>query len=145
MFGLLDWIKIGSGAVVRAALVLGPAYFYGKSVGKAEVVSELKDDRIGVLKDGKKIDAEVFNRDDAPLCSFLAGASCQTTAKLTEPCDVLVRIDPKPATNRFLIANDRETAQNTARHRSRYQQYRCGEAAGDQSFNLAFHRERWRP
>ena len=58
---------------------------------------------------------------------FLAGAGCQTTAKLTEPCDVLVGIDPKPETNSFLIANDRETAQNIARHRGRFQQYGCGE------------------
>jgi uncharacterized lipoprotein YajG len=54
---------------------------------------------------------------------FLAG--CQTKA-LTSPCDVLVAIAPLPATNTYLIANDRKTAEQIAKHRGRYQQYRCG-------------------
>lgn len=56
---------------------------------------------------------------------FLAAASCQTTA-LTEPCDVLVAINPAPATNSYLVANDRQTAVAIAQHRGRYDQYRCG-------------------
>lgn len=55
---------------------------------------------------------------------FLA-AACQTTA-VTEPCDVLVRIDPAPATNSYLVTHDRSTAVAIARHRGRYQAYRCG-------------------
>ena len=54
---------------------------------------------------------------------FLAG--CQT-ASLSSPCDVLVAIAPLPATNSYLIANDRKTAEQIAKHRGRYQQYRCG-------------------
>ena len=81
MFGLLDWLKIGSGAVAGAVLAFGPVYFYGKSVGQAEVVSELKDDRIDVLKDGKKIDEEVFNSDDAALCSLLGGCELPDDGK----------------------------------------------------------------
>lgn len=34
MIGLLDAIKIGAGAVLGAALITGPVYFYGKSEGK---------------------------------------------------------------------------------------------------------------
>ena len=56
------------------------------------------------------------------LCS--AGASCQT-AKVSEPCDVLVAINPKPATNNYLITNDRPTAVSIAQHRGRFQLYRC--------------------
>ena len=35
MFGLLDWIKIGSGVIVGAALMSAPAYWYGKIEGKS--------------------------------------------------------------------------------------------------------------
>lgn len=52
-------------------------------------------------------------------------AGCQTKA-ITSPCDVLVPINPAPATNTYLIANDRKTAEQIAKHRGRYQQYRCG-------------------
>jgi hypothetical protein len=57
---------------------------------------------------------------------FLAGASCQTNRALSGPCDVLVAINPAPATNTYLVKNDRPTAEQIAKHRGRYQQYRCG-------------------
>ena len=81
MLGLFDWIKVASGVVVGAILAIGPVYFYGKSVGKTEVVSELKDDRIDILKDGKKIDEEVFNSDDAALCAILGGCELPDNGK----------------------------------------------------------------
>jgi hypothetical protein len=56
-----------------------------------------------------------------PICML---ASCQT-AKVTEPCDVLVAINPKPSTNSYLIANDRQTAVSIAQHRGRFQAYHC--------------------
>ncbi len=34
MFGPLDWIKIGSGALVGALLVAGPVYLAGRSDGR---------------------------------------------------------------------------------------------------------------
>lgn len=55
-----------------------------------------------------------------------SAAACQTTAKLTDPCDVLVRIDPKPATATWLVRHDRDTAVAIARHRQRVETYRCG-------------------
>lgn len=58
---------------------------------------------------------------------FLAAASCQTTGPaLTDPCDVLVPLDPKPATNGYIVANDRSFAVGVAQHRGRYAKYRCG-------------------
>lgn len=56
--------------------------------------------------------------------SFLA-AACQTAPATTEPCDLLVRIAPKPATNTYLIQNDRPTALAIGKHRGRREQYRC--------------------
>lgn len=52
-------------------------------------------------------------------------AACKTTS-LTDPCDVLVAINPSPATNSYLVANDRPTAIAIAQHRGRYQEYHCG-------------------
>ncbi|MCO5072137.1 MAG: hypothetical protein M9944_13105 [Rhizobiaceae bacterium] len=49
---------------------------------------------------------------------------CQTTA-LSTPCDVLVPITPLPATNTYLVKQDRKTAEQIAKHRGRYQQFRC--------------------
>ena len=57
--------------------------------------------------------------------SLIALAGCQTKA-LTGPCDVLVPINPLPATNSYLVKQDRKTAEQIAKHRGRYQQYRCG-------------------
>ncbi|MCO5083209.1 MAG: hypothetical protein M9955_16320 [Rhizobiaceae bacterium] len=59
------------------------------------------------------------------LAASLLLAGCQTKA-LTSPCDVLVPINPLPATNTYLVQHDRPTAQQIAKHRGRYQQYRCG-------------------
>lgn len=56
------------------------------------------------------------------ICS--AGASCQT-AQVTDPCDVLVAINPKPETNTYLVANDRPAAMAIAKHRGRFDLYKC--------------------
>jgi hypothetical protein len=53
----------------------------------------------------------------------LAGASCSPT--LTDPCDMLVPMQPKPATNSYIVANDRSFAVSVAQHRGRFQKYRC--------------------
>lgn len=57
------------------------------------------------------------------LCSAVAG--CQTSPDVTQACDVLVRIEPKPATARWLVDNDRPTAQAIASHRGRFERYGC--------------------
>jgi hypothetical protein len=54
---------------------------------------------------------------------FLAAASCQTAG--TEPCDILVELNPKPETNRYIVANDRRFAVGIARHRGRYAKAGC--------------------
>ena len=54
--------------------------------------------------------------------SFLVVA-CQST--LTEPCDVLVELTPSPATNTFIVQNDKKFAQGVARHRGRFAVYKC--------------------
>lgn len=70
---MLTYLKLGIGALAGAALMAGPVYFYGKSAGRADVVAQLKDNRISILKDGKKIDENVLASDDAALCGLLGG------------------------------------------------------------------------
>lgn len=81
MFGLLDWIKIGSGVLVGAVFISGPVYFYGKSVGRADLVGELQEDRVNILKDGKKIDEKAYVADDASLCALLGGCELPDDGK----------------------------------------------------------------
>lgn len=62
------------------------------------------------------------------LCALcLAVAGCQTGPGLTDPCDVLVRMEPRPATNSLIVARDRPFAMAVAQHRGRYQRYRCAQ------------------
>lgn len=59
-------------------------------------------------------------------CALFSAAACQTAPKLSDACDVLVPINPAPATNTYLIRNDRPTAEQIAKHRGRFKTYRCG-------------------
>lgn len=57
--------------------------------------------------------------------SFLLLAGCKTTG-ISNPCDILVQINPKKTTNSYMIQNDRLTAEQIAKHRGRFQKYKCG-------------------
>lgn len=54
-----------------------------------------------------------------------SAAACQSTKAVTDPCDVLVRLDPTPETNSHIVANDRRFAVQVAQARGRYAQYGC--------------------
>jgi hypothetical protein len=70
---MLSWLNIGIGATLGALLAFGPAFFYGKSVGKADLVVSLQEDRAKIVKDGKQIDESVYSADDSSLCVLLGG------------------------------------------------------------------------
>lgn len=53
-------------------------------------------------------------------------AGCITKPVTTEPCDLLVEMNPSPETSTFIVKNDRPFAQSVASHRGRYQRYKCG-------------------
>jgi len=55
------------------------------------------------------------------ICSVVA--SCSAT--LVDPCDVLVDVKTQPATNAYLVSNDRPAAVGLARHQGRVQFYKC--------------------
>jgi hypothetical protein len=124
MFGLLDWIKIGAGGLAGAALIAAPVFFYGKRSERRTSSRSLKTTASPLFRTGRK-SMKTFLRLTTLLCVACSVAACQTRG-LTNPCDVLVPIDAKPATNSYLVANDRETAVSIARHRGRFQQYNCG-------------------
>lgn len=61
------------GVVLLAAALVGGVYVKGRADGRAGVLSKLADDRITILKDGKKIDEQVLAADDDALCALLGG------------------------------------------------------------------------
>ncbi|MGY5801838.1 hypothetical protein ACXHMN_10925 [Rhizobium sp. LEGMi12c] len=68
-----DYIKIGCGIVIGAALAIAPAYMAGKHATKSEIAATLQASRVTILKDGQKIDEEALQADDADLCLLLGG------------------------------------------------------------------------
>jgi hypothetical protein len=68
-----DYLKIGGGIVIGAALAAAPAYLIGRHAAKTEIAASLQAGRITILKDGQKIDEEAFQADDADLCLLLGG------------------------------------------------------------------------
>ena len=78
---MLLWLNLGIGAAVGALLMFGPVYFYGKSVGKADLVAQLQEDRARIIKDGKQVDERVYTSDDSSLCLLLGGCVMPDAAK----------------------------------------------------------------
>lgn len=66
------WIKYAI-AVALVGGVLGATYFKGRHDAASRIEARLKDDRITILKDGRRIDDKVENLDDAGLCVLLGG------------------------------------------------------------------------
>lgn len=67
----MGYVKLGIAIAVAALLTFTHIYVY--NAGKDLILSRLKDDRIEVLKDGKKIDTEALAADDDQLCALLGG------------------------------------------------------------------------
>lgn len=76
---MINWLNLGVGVVAGAALAFGPSFFYGKSVGKADLVYQLQEDRAAIVKDGKAVDEKVYSADDAMLCSLLGSCLSNET------------------------------------------------------------------
>lgn len=68
-----DIIKLPAAMALGAALMFLPAKWIGRSEGKQSIIASLKDDKITILEEGKKIDAEALVADDASLCGLLGG------------------------------------------------------------------------
>lgn len=67
------WIILA--IVLAFGLSNGWSYMKGRSHGREAVLAKLKDDRITIFEDGRKIDEEVIGADEAGLCEMLGGCS----------------------------------------------------------------------
>lgn len=74
MFGLPNPYLIG-GAVIAASLAFGGVYIKGRSDGRSAILNSLQDQRIIILKDGRRIDNKVMGSDSEQLCELLGGCS----------------------------------------------------------------------
>ena len=77
MFGLLDYLKIGAGAVFGAflswAVTFPIAYHRGKAEGYEYAQSENRQATFEQAKERKDNDAKVDDMPDADLCKLLGG------------------------------------------------------------------------
>ncbi len=73
MFGLLDWIKLGAGAVAGALLAAGPLYLIGKHDGRLAERAEILTRSVEILRERNATDDEIKGMDDAALCAALGG------------------------------------------------------------------------
>lgn len=69
MFGILDWIKIGAGAVLGVLVASGPAYLYGAYNGRQQAALAALEKTVEVLQTRNKIDDEISASDAARLCT----------------------------------------------------------------------------
>jgi hypothetical protein len=70
---MLDWLKLGVGALAGAGIAFAAGYLVGSSHGRQSVLQSLQSDRVTILKDGKKIDEQAIAADDTALCDMLGG------------------------------------------------------------------------
>lgn len=73
MFGLLDWLKIGAGAILGAALIAGPVYLYGVHAGKTAAATEALKKSVEILRERNLTDEMVSGMSDDDLCRALGG------------------------------------------------------------------------
>ncbi|WP_175386182.1 hypothetical protein [Rhizobium sp. 9140] len=71
MIGVLDWLKLGVGATVGAALISGLAYLYGKSAGRQQAAVVALENSVVILRKRNEIDAEISRSDASELCRSL--------------------------------------------------------------------------
>lgn len=73
MFGLLDWIKIGGGAALGAAVVALPIYWKGAADGRAAERADALARSMEIIKERSETNDEIGRLDDAALCRELGG------------------------------------------------------------------------
>jgi hypothetical protein len=69
MFGLLDYLKLGAGAVVGAVLTVMPAYYYGKHEGRQEAAVAALTASVKAVNSRNEINEDISASDAARLCA----------------------------------------------------------------------------
>ena len=70
---MFDFVRIGAGAVIGAAVVFTPAYLIGKSDGRASERAAILTRSVEVLRERNAVDGQIRNMDGAALCRALGG------------------------------------------------------------------------
>lgn len=73
MFGLLDWLKLGQGAVAGALLAAGPLYLLGRHDGRSQAAVERLEADVDAFVKREGIDHEVDGMDRYRICLDLGG------------------------------------------------------------------------
>lgn len=71
MFGLFDFLKIGVGALLGAALLMPFAYGWGKRAERNEAAVAALERTMTVLRERDEIDVQVSSSDAADLCGAM--------------------------------------------------------------------------
>lgn len=78
---MFDFVKLGAGAVIGAAVAFTPAYLIGKSDGRASERAVILTRSVEVLRERNATDEKVRNMSPTDLCRSLGGVfedgSCQ--------------------------------------------------------------------
>jgi hypothetical protein len=77
MFGLLDWFKLGAGAIAGALLAAGPLYLIGRHDGRSQAVVERLEADVEAYVKREGIDHEVDGMDRYRICLNLGGVPDQ--------------------------------------------------------------------
>lgn len=73
MFGLFDWLKVGAGAALGAAVISVPVYLYGKADGRQIERAASLTRSVESLRERNATDERFRNMDDVALCRALGG------------------------------------------------------------------------
>lgn len=85
IFGLLDWLKIGAGAVFGAVVGFGVGYYQGHGAGYEKHVAEMAAASVRAEMERKGDDAKLQGMSDYDLCAVgLRGSGVPVSA-----CDAL--------------------------------------------------------
>lgn len=82
MFGLFDWLKIGAGAALGAAVAAGPLYLYGKAEGRQQAAVDALEASVKAYKERNDENAAVEALDPFGLCVELGGLPDDCRAEL---------------------------------------------------------------
>lgn len=85
MFGLFDWPKIGTGALLGALVASGPVYLLGKHQGRQEAAVERLQADVNAYVKREGIDHEVDDLDRYGICLDVGG--------LPDDCERLRRVE----------------------------------------------------
>ena len=113
MFGLFDWLKVGAGVLLGAAVAYQVGHWRGDSHGRAAERAAARTRALHLIENG----AGTMRKSRGwiwPACALsLMAAGCQTRTAATDGAGFSL-MTPSPATKDFIIKNDRPFANQVA-------------------------------